>query len=101
MSTVSTLDQLTLDPPGPGSWRGRLRRDPDASRRGAHQPKGLRHERLFVIVITAFVMTVDFGSASAPARATNGSGSSVITCPSYKPYLRVNAFGTPFCSAYP
>jgi hypothetical protein len=58
-------------------------------------------KKLFVIVITAFVMTVGLGSTAAPARATGGSGSSVITCPSYKPYLRINAFGAPFCSAYP
>ena len=58
-------------------------------------------KRLFVIVITAFAMTVVLGSTPAPARAVDGSGSSVISCPSYKPYLRVNAFGTPFCSAYP
>ncbi len=58
-------------------------------------------KKLLVIITIALAMTVGFASTADQARATEGSGSSTIICPSYKPYVHVNAFGMAYCSIYP
>ena len=53
---------------------------------------------LFLALIVA--VTVAFAASPGQAEAVDGSGST-ITCPSYAPYVHVNAFGKAFCSMYP
>jgi hypothetical protein len=55
---------------------------------------------LFLFLALVVAVTAAFAAAPGQARATDGSGSE-ITCPSYAPYVHVNAFGKAFCSKYP
>jgi hypothetical protein len=57
-------------------------------------------KKLLTITVVAFAMTAGVASTAEQARATEGSSSTVI-CPSYKPYVHVNAFGMAYCSIYP
>jgi hypothetical protein len=53
---------------------------------------------LFLALIVA--VTAAFAATPGQAKATDGSSSTII-CPSYAPYVHVNAFGRAFCSKYP
>lgn len=59
-----------------------------------------RLRKLLVTVVVTLAITVGIGSTPGQARATDGSFSTV-SCPAYKPYVRVNAFGIAYCSVYP
>jgi hypothetical protein len=57
--------------------------------------------KLLILILTlASACAVIAGGLGGPAHATGGGGSSLISCPYYKPYVRTNAFGQSFCSAY-
>jgi hypothetical protein len=57
-------------------------------------------KKLLVIITVAVAVTIGFASTADQARAIDGS-SSTLTCPQYKPYVHVNAFGMAYCSVYP
>jgi hypothetical protein len=57
-------------------------------------------KKLLTITVVAVAMTAGVASTAEEARATDASSSTII-CPSYKPYVHVNAFGMAYCSIYP
>jgi hypothetical protein len=58
-------------------------------------------KKLVATLIVTLSLVAGFASTADQARATDGGGASTIVCPSYKPYVRVNAFGMAYCSMYP